>query len=132
MNVTDPVADLLTRLRNAIHARQEKVSVPHSKVKLEILRILKEEGYISNYAEEEIGKNRSIQVFLRYSSKFQPPVSKLERISRPGCRVYVGRDEIPEVLGGLGINIISTSRGIMTGRQARQLGVGGELLCVVS
>jgi small subunit ribosomal protein S8 len=126
------MADLLTRLRNAVAARQDKVAVPYSNVKLEILRILKEEGYISNYVAEEKGLHRNIQVFLKYTVRRQAPITRIERVSRPGCRVYCNKDEIPEVLGGLGINIISTSRGVMTGRQARQLGIGGELLCVVS
>lgn len=132
MNVTDPIADLLTRIRNAVSARQEKTLVPHSKMKVEILRILKEEGYIANYALQEGDGKSNVQVFLKYSGRRQPLMSRIERVSRPGCRVYFGKDEIPTVLGGLGINIVSTSRGIMTGRKAAQMGVGGELLCVVS
>jgi len=132
MNLTDPMADLLTRIRNAVRSKQDKVSIPHSNVKVEVLRILKEEGYISSYAVEEREPHRNIVVFLKYSGRRQAPITRIERVSRPGCRVYCNKDEIPEVLGGLGINIISTSRGVMTGRQARQLGIGGELLCVVS
>ena len=132
MNVTDPIADLLTRVRNAVDAHQEKLLMPHSKLKLEMLRILKEEGYIADYVAQESGPKRSIRVLLKYRGKRQTPISRIERVSRPGCRVYCHKDEIPSVLGGLGINILSTSRGIMTGRQAREMGVGGEILCVVS
>src|SRR5882724_4379074 len=113
MSLTDPVADLLARIRNAIHARHQKLDVPTSKLKLEIARILKEEGYIANFKPtEEEGR-------------------KVLRISRPGCRVYVGRNDIPRVLGGLGINILTTPKGVMTGRQARKQGLGGEILCEV-
>lgn len=106
--------------------------VPHSKLKLEIVRILKDEGYIANYAVRDSGSFQNIEVFLKYTSKRQTPLHLLQRVSRPGCRVYVGKDEIPSVLGGLGINILSTSRGVMTGHRARQLSVGGEILCVVN
>src|SRR2546425_6318183 len=122
MNLSDPVSDLLTRIRNAVHGHQEKLIVPHSKLKLEILRILKEEGYIDNYVAQESGTKRNIEVFLRYSGKRETPITRIERVSRPGCRVYCGKGEIPSVLGGLGINILSTSRGLMTGRQAHELG----------
>ncbi|MBV8205854.1 MAG: 30S ribosomal protein S8 [Acidobacteria bacterium] len=131
MNLTDPVADFLTRVRNAIGARQQKVDVPASKLKLEIARILKEEGYISNFkAAEEEGK-RVLRVYLKYGSNNDPAISSVQRVSRPGCRVYVGRNEIPRVLGGLGINILTTPRGVMTGRDARKRGVGGEILCEI-
>jgi small subunit ribosomal protein S8 len=131
MNLTDPVADFLTRVRNAIRARQQKVDVPVSKLKLEIARILKEEGYIANFkATEEEGK-RVLRVYLKYGNNNEPTISNVQRVSRPGCRVYVGRNEIPRVLGGLGINILTTPRGVMTGRDARKQGVGGEILCEV-
>lgn len=131
MNLTDPVADFLTRVRNAIGARQPKVDVPASKLKLEIARILKEEGYIANFkATEEEGK-KVLRVYLKYGSNNEKVITTVNRISRPGCRVYVGRDEIPRVLGGLGINILTTPKGVMTGRQARREGVGGEILCEV-
>ncbi len=131
MNLTDPVADFLTRVRNAIGAHQQKVDVPASKLKLEIARILKEEGYIANFkATEEEGK-RLLRVYLKYGNNNDPAISSVQRVSRPGCRVYVGRNEIPRVLGGLGINILTTPRGVMTGRDARKQGVGGEILCEI-
>jgi small subunit ribosomal protein S8 len=131
MNLTDPVADFLGRIRNALGARQPKVDIPASRLKMEIARILKEEGYIANFkATEEEGK-RLLRVYLKYGSNNEAAISKLERVSRPGCRVYVGRNEIPRVLGGLGINILTTPRGVMTGRQARREGVGGEVLCQI-
>jgi small subunit ribosomal protein S8 len=131
MSLTDPVADLLARIRNSIHARHQKMDVPASKLKLEIARILKEEGYISNYKAVEENGHKILRIYLKYGSDNQAAISSLARISRPGCRVYVGRSEIPRVLGGMGINILTTPRGVMTGRQARKEGVGGELLCEV-
>ncbi|HZQ90620.1 MAG TPA: 30S ribosomal protein S8 [Terriglobales bacterium] len=131
MNLTDPVADFLARLRNALRSRQPKVDVPASKLKLEIARILKEEGYIANFKVTDEEGRRVLRVYLKYGANNDSPISKLERVSRPGCRVYVGRNEIPRVLGGLGINILTTPRGVMTGRQARKEGVGGEILCQV-
>jgi len=131
MRLTDPVADMLARLRNALHSRHQKVDVPTSKLKVEIARILKEEGYISNFKTTEEGGHKVIRIYLKYSGSNEAAISNLARISRPGCRVYVGRTEIPRVLGGLGINILTTPRGVMTGRQARKVGVGGEVLCEV-
>jgi small subunit ribosomal protein S8 len=131
MNLTDPVADFLARLRNALRSRQPKVDVPASKLKLEIARILKEEGYIANFKVTDEEGKRVLRVYLKYGANNDSPISSLERVSRPGCRVYVGRNEIPRVLGGLGINILTTPRGVMTGRQARKQGVGGEILCQV-
>jgi small subunit ribosomal protein S8 len=131
MSLTDPVADLLARIRNSIHARHQKFDVPASKLKLEIARILKEEGYIANFkATEEDGK-KVLRIYLKYGTDNNAAISNLQRISRPGCRVYVGRNDIPRVLGGLGINILTTPKGVMTGRQARKHGVGGEILCEV-
>src|SRR5437763_16902316 len=131
MNLTDPVADFLARVRNAIRSRQQKVDVPASKLKLEIARILKEEGFIANFkAAEEEGK-KVLRVYLKYGPNNDAVISSVQRISRPGCRVYVGRNEIPRVLGGMGINILTTPKGVMTGRQARRQGLGGELLCEV-
>ncbi len=131
MNLTDPVADFLARIRNAIRARHQKLDVPASKLKAEIARILKEEGYIANFkAAEEDGHN-VIRVYLKYGANNEPAIRDLARISRPGCRVYIGRDEIKRVQGGLGISILTTPRGVMTGRQARREGVGGEFLCEV-
>jgi small subunit ribosomal protein S8 len=113
MNVTDPVADMLTRVRNAIKSRHQKVDVPASKLK------------------SEIASQKLIRIYLKYTVANQPAISNIERISRPGCRVYVGNKDIPKVLGGLGVNILTTPRGVMTGKAARQNGVGGELLCQV-
>jgi small subunit ribosomal protein S8 len=128
---TDPIADMLTRIRNALRARHPKVDVPASRLKLDIARILKEEGYIANYKLAEEGSVRTIKIYLKYAPDNTPVISRIERVSRPGCRVYVGRKEIPRVLGGLGINILTTPRGVMTGRKAHSEGVGGEVLCQV-
>jgi small subunit ribosomal protein S8 len=126
---SDPIADMLTRVRNAIRARHPKVDVPASRVKIEIARILKEEGYILNYKVAEEGPKKTIKIYLKYAPDNSPVISEIERISRPGCRVYVGQSEIPRVLGGLGINILTTPRGVMTGRDAHKEHVGGEILC---
>jgi small subunit ribosomal protein S8 len=131
MRLTDPVADMLTRIRNAISARHQKVDIPASKLKLEIARILKEEGYISNFKATEEEGHKIVRIYLKYASNNEAVISNVNRVSRPGCRVYVRRTEIPRVLGGLGINILTTPRGVMTGRQARKQGLGGELLCEV-
>jgi small subunit ribosomal protein S8 len=131
MSLTDPVADLLTRIRNAINARQQKLDVPASKLKLEIARILKEEGYLSNFKATEEGGRKVLRLYIKYGSNNDAAISNVARVSRPGCRVYVGHTEIPRVLGGLGINILTTPKGVMTGRQARKNGIGGEILCEV-
>ena len=131
MTSSDPIADMLTRVRNALGARHQKVDVPASKLKMEIARILKEEGYIANYKLADEGPVKTIRIYLKYTTANQPAISSLQRVSRPGCRVYVGSGEIPKVLGGLGVNILTTPRGVMTGRTARKEGVGGELLCRV-
>ena len=131
MSLTDPVADFLARVRNAIQAKQQKVDVPASKLKLEIARILKEEGYIANFKGTEEEGRKILRVYLKYGPNNEATMSQLARVSRPGCRVYVGRNEIPRVLGGLGINILTTPKGVMTGRQARKEGVGGEVLCEI-
>jgi small subunit ribosomal protein S8 len=128
---TDPIADMLTRIRNGIGARHQRVDMPSSKLKLELARILKEEGYISNFKLGEEGKKKVLKIFLRYSAEGRSVISELERISKPGRRVYVGAREIPKVLGGLGVNILTTPRGVMTGKSARKAGVGGEVLCSV-
>ncbi len=131
MRLTDPVADMLTRIRNAISARHQKVDIPASKLKLEIARILKEEGYISNFKATEEEGHKILRVYLKYANNNEAVISNVNRVSRPGCRVYVRRTEIPRVLGGMGINILTTPRGVMSGRQARKQGLGGELLCEV-
>jgi small subunit ribosomal protein S8 len=122
---------MLTRVRNALRARHAKVDVPSSKLKMEIARILKDEGYILNFKPVEEGPARLIRIYLKYTSGEEPVISSINRISRPGCRVYVGKDEVPRVLGGLGVNILTTSRGVMTGSAARRAGVGGEVLCQI-
>jgi small subunit ribosomal protein S8 len=127
----DPIADMLTRVRNALIARHAKVDVPASKLKNEIARILREEGYILNYKLTEEGSKRFIRLYLKYMPSNLPVISRLERVSRPGCRVYVGSKDIPRILGGLGINILTTPKGVMTGSSARKEGVGGEILCQV-
>ncbi len=132
MTMSDPVSDLLTRIRNASAARHETVDVPSSKLKLEITRILKEEGYIAGYSLVQDSNQGTIRVQLRYATGKNPAISSLQRISRPGCRVYAGKSEIPAVLGGLGISIVSTSQGVFTGKQAQEKGLGGEVLCTVS
>ena len=129
--MTDPIADMLTRMRNAYAAKHQKVDVPVSNIKLEIARILKEEGFINNYKVIGEGVRRNIRIYLRYGTKGEQVISRLERVSKPGCRVYVKGTAVPSVLGGIGINIISTSRGLMTDRRARRDKVGGELLCRV-
>lgn len=129
--MTDPVADMLTRIRNGLMARQEKVDVPASRLKVEIARILKEEGFIQNFKKIEDDKQGVLRIFLRRAAEGSEVILGLQRVSKPGRRIYVSKNEIPKVQGGLGINILSTSRGIMTGRQALREGVGGELLCNV-
>lgn len=131
MNMTDPVADLLTRIRNGVRAKLTKVDVPRSKLKVEIARILKDEGYITNFKLSEDDKQGNLRVFLKYGPGMERVITDLQRVSRPGCRIYCGKDQIPRVYGGLGINIISTSRGLMTGKAAAREGVGGEILCNV-
>jgi len=131
MNLTDPVADFLTRIRNAHRARHQKLDVPASRLKSEIARILKEEGYIANFKPVEENGQNLLRVYLKYGANNEAAIRDLQRVSRPGCRVYVGKDEIRRVQGGLGISIMTTPKGVMTGRQARREGVGGEILCEV-
>jgi small subunit ribosomal protein S8 len=122
---------MLTRIRNAQSARHPKVDVPASKLKMEIARILKEEGFIANFKMADDGAKKSIRIYLKYTPANLPVISRIERVSRPGCRVYVGSKDVPRVLGGLGINILTTPRGVMTGSAARKENVGGELLCQI-
>jgi small subunit ribosomal protein S8 len=129
--MTDPIADMLARIRNAVSAKHSRVDIPASKLKLEIARILKEEGYINNFVIKGDGAKKSVRIFLRYDARGTSSITHLERVSRPGRRVYVGSHEIPRVLGGYGINIVSTSRGLMSGKTARKENVGGELLAKV-
>ena len=129
--MTDPIADMLTRIRNAVAANHPRVDVPGSKLKMEVARILKEEGYINNYVTKGEGVKYVIRIFLRYDAKGTSSITHLSRISRPGRRVFVGSTEIPKVLGGYGVNIVSTSRGLMSGKRARQENVGGEILAQI-
>lgn len=129
--MTDPIADMLTRIRNAIAANHTRVDIPGSKLKMEVARILKEEGYINNFTTKGEGIKYVIRIFLRYDTKGTSSITHLLRVSRPGRRVYVGSAEIPKVLGGYGINIVSTSRGLMSGKRARSEKIGGEILAQV-
>jgi small subunit ribosomal protein S8 len=129
--MTDPIADMLARIRNAVSARHSRVDIPASKLKLEIARILKEEGYINNFVIKGDGAKKSVRIFLRYDARGTSSITHLARVSRPGRRVYVGSHEIPRVLGGYGVNIVSTSRGLMSGKTARKQNVGGELLAEI-
>jgi small subunit ribosomal protein S8 len=135
--MTDPISDMLARLRNAVSAKHSRVDVPASKLKAEIARILQDEGYIQGFRlVEEPGQpgrqpQQLIRMFLKYGPRGERVITGLARISRPGRRVYLGVDEVPPVLGGLGTSILTTSRGVMTGRAARKAGVGGEVLCNV-
>ncbi len=134
MSMTDPIADFLTRIRNAIQASHEVVELPSSKLKRELARILQEEGYISSWSVEPPTSRRPgelLEIQLRYAESRQPVISGLRRVSRPGRRTYADSTSIPKVQGGMGTTIVSTSRGIMTGHQARREGVGGELLAEV-
>lgn len=129
--LTDPIADMLTRIRNGLRARHARVDMPTSKIKVELARILKDEGYIANFKVVEEEKKKVLRVVLRYTPDGDSVISNLSRISRPGRRVYVGSQEIPRVLGGMGVNILTTPRGLMTGKSARKAGVGGEVLCEI-
>lgn len=131
MSMTDPIADLLTRIRNGQRAGKTMVEAPASKLKAEVCRVLKEEGYIENFSREENDGKPTLTVKLKYYQG-APVIEKLQRVSRPGLRSYKGKDELPKVLGGLGVAIISTSKGVMSDRAARSQGQGGEVLCVVS
>ena len=131
MVITDPVADFLTRIRNANMVMHETVEVPASKTKLAIAEILKNEGYIKEYEQVEDGKQGVIRVYLKYGANKTKVITGLRRISKPGLKVYCKKDEVPKVLGGLGIAIISTSKGIVTDKEARKLGLGGEVICYV-
>jgi small subunit ribosomal protein S8 len=131
MTISDPTTDMLNRIRNAAIARHDSVLIPSSKVKLAIAKILKGEGFIKDYEVLKDKTHRAIKVYLKYGDRNLPVISGLERVSKPGLRVYVQRTEIPRVYGGLGIAILSTSKGVMTGQQAWRQGIGGELLCYV-
>ena len=131
MNVSDPVSDLLTRLRNAISARHEKADVPSSRFKVELARILKDEGYIKNFKVMDDRGGSLLRLYLKYDDTGNPVIHGLSRSSKPGRRLYKGKNELPEVLGGLGVAIVSTSQGLLTGNDAKKRGVGGEVVCTV-
>ncbi len=130
MSMSDPIADMLTRIRNAQATDKTSVAVPASKVKLAIAQVLKDEGYIEDFATRTLEGKAFLEIGLKYYAG-KPVIEKLERVSRPGLRIYKGRDDIPAVMNGLGVAIVSTSKGVMTDRRARQTGVGGEVLCIV-
>ena len=131
MTITDPIADMLTRIRNALMVRHDSVLVPASRMKLAISKILKEEGFVQDYEVVRGKPQRMIKIHLKYRDRNEPMLNGLERVSKPGLRVYVQKKEIPRVYGGLGIAILSTPEGVMTGRQAWRRGIGGELLCYI-
>lgn len=130
MSMSDPIADMLTRIRNAQATEKATVSVPSSKVKLAIAKVLKDEGYIDNFAVRDAEGKPQLEIALKYYAG-KPVIEKIERVSRPGLRIYRGSESIPQVMNGLGVAIVSTSKGVMTDRKARQTGVGGEVLCIV-
>jgi len=129
MTMTDPIADMLTRIRNALKASREEVDIPSSSFKINLTNILKSEGYIRNFKIISEGHHKIIRIFLKYDEEKVPVISGLKRVSKPSCRIYKGCDDIPKVLNGYGINILSTSKGLMTDREARNLNVGGEIIC---
>jgi small subunit ribosomal protein S8 len=131
MSMTDPVADMLTRIRNGIMASYDEVEVPSSKMKVSIAKILKFEGYIRNYKVIEGKTQGRLVIHLKYGENKSPVIKGLERVSKPSCRVYTRCNKIPKVLNGLGINIVSTSKGVLTDREARKMGVGGEIICSI-
>lgn len=130
MSMTDPIADMLTRIRNGQSAGKKSVVQPSSKMKVSIAKVLKEEGYITDYSTETVGNHTELTIVLKYY-KGAPVIETIKRVSRPGLRIYKSRDELPKVLGGLGIAIVSTSNGVMTDRAARAIGHGGEVICTV-
>jgi small subunit ribosomal protein S8 len=129
--MTDPIADMLTRIRNGLKARFDYVDIPASSIKIDISRILKEEGYINDFKVIEDEIKKVIKITLKYTPQKESIISEIQRVSKPGRKVYVGKNEVPRIRGGLGIYILSTSKGIMTGIQARRSGIGGELICAV-
>lgn len=131
MSLTDPIADMLTRINNAIKVKKKEVSIPSSWIKVEIAKILKEEGYIRNFKVIDDNKQGILNLTLKYSDNSKSVISGVRRVSKPGCRIYCRKDDIPKVLDGLGIAIISTSKGIATGKKCKEIGVGGEILCYI-
>jgi small subunit ribosomal protein S8 len=131
MSMTDPIADMLTRIRNAQSAEKPMVAIPASKVKAAIAQVLKDEGYVEDFAVRSLEGRPTLEISLKYYAG-KPVIEKIERVSRPGLRIYRPKDDLPKVMNGLGVAIVSTSRGVMTDRKARGLGVGGEVLCIVA
>jgi small subunit ribosomal protein S8 len=131
MSLTDPIADLLTRIRNSANVKKKDVSIPSSRMKVEIAKVLKDEGYIKNYRMIGDKKQGILNITLKYTDDRQSVITGLQRASRPGCRIYCKADSIPKVLGGMGIAVLSTSHGIATGKKCEELGVGGEVLCYI-
>lgn len=131
MGMTDPIADMLTRIRNALMAAYDSVDIPRSRLKLDIAKVLKAEGYIKNYKSINDNRQGVIRIFFKYDENGEPLIDGLKRVSKPGCRIYAKSDKIPRALNGFGINILSTSKGVITDREARKLRVGGEVLCSV-
>lgn len=131
MSMTDPIADMLTRIRNGQSAKKVSVTMPSSKARVAVAKVLADEGYITSYSTEEDGAKAELTVQLKYFEG-APVIEKIQRVSKPGLRVYRGKEDLPKVLGGLGVAIISTSAGVMSDREARKKGVGGEVICVVS
>lgn len=131
MTLTDPIADMLTRIRNAVRVKKKDVNIPSSRMKVEIAKILKDEGYIKNFKVTDDNKQGVLILTLKYTDENESVISGLRRTSRPGCRIYCNKDSIPKVLGGLGIVILSTSKGVASGKKCKELGVGGEVLCYI-
>ena len=131
MNLTDPIADMLTRIRNAAKARKKEVTLPSSRIKVEIAKILKEEGFIRNYKVVEDKQQGNLNITLKYTEDNRTAIAGLRRISTPGCRIYCTKDSVPKALDGLGLVIVTTSRGLMSGKKCEELGVGGEVLCSI-
>ncbi|MBU1242392.1 30S ribosomal protein S8 [Myxococcota bacterium] len=131
MSMTDPIADFLTRIRNGLQARKPSVAMPSSRLKCSLAEVFKKEGYIADYREEAIGKLSNLVIDLKYDENNQPAIEGLKRMSKPGQRVYVGKEDLPKVRSGLGVAIVTTSRGVMTDSQARKMNIGGEVICTV-
>ena len=131
MNITDPIADMLTRIRNALMVKHQSVLVPTSKEKVSIAKILKDEGFIRDFETIDNGPQGNIRIALKYDTQKKPMLSGLKRVSKPGLRIYIGKNEIPRIYGGMGVTLISTSQGVMTGKDAWSRGIGGEFLCYI-
>jgi len=131
MSLTDPIADMLTRIRNAVSIKKKEINVPSSRIKVEIAKILKEEGFIKNFKVIDDNKQGVLNINLKYTDENQSVVSGVRRVSKPGCRIFCTKDSIPKIMNGLGIAIVSTSKGIATGKKCEELGVGGEVICYI-